>query len=92
MGWVKFRDRRPPEQGYYHVVRFYPGDAKAYNPTPPYREVKIFMWTEKMKLEEEYSDRCVYKKYKCFIDAKDQEQKIEEILYWYKLDEIPEEE
>jgi len=93
MTWVKLSERRPETIGYYNVVRYYPGipSATFFRPIPPWKEIKYLLWNQKMKLEEEYADRCVYKKYECFVTEHNEPVDRQEILYWYELDPIPEE-
>jgi hypothetical protein len=93
MTWVKLSERRPETIGYYNVVRYYPGFkiARFSKPEPPRKQIEYLLWNQKMKLEEEYADRCVYKKYDSFVTEHDMPVDRQEILYWYELDPIPEE-
>jgi hypothetical protein len=94
MGWVKFSERRPEHKGYYSVLRCYVGKKCGSSAlvVPPYREIGYLLWDQKMKLEEEFADRCIYRKYKCFTDEDDFPVNNEEILYWYEIDPIPNDE
>lgn len=47
-------------------------------------------YIQTMELEQELHDRCIYVKQNVWEDAFGIRQKPEEILYWFKLDPIPE--
>lgn len=92
MTWVKLSEKKPPEVGFYSVIKFHPGTPSVgfFNALPPERRIEYLKWDLKMKLEEDYADRCIYKKYYCFTDGYATEERSEHILYWYELDPIPE--
>jgi hypothetical protein len=92
MTWVKLSERHPPEVGFYTVIKFHPATpAIAYfKARPAERSIEYLKWEKMMKLENDYEDRCVYRKYYCFTDGYGTEQST--ILYWYELDPVPEDE
>jgi len=94
MGWIKYEKGSFPEKhGEYFVIKFIEGtkDIGFFKPVPPKKEICFMEYRRTMKLEENFVDRCVYVKYNAWFDKHGLEQKPEEILYWYKLDEIHEE-
>ena len=92
MTWIKVTERKPPETGWYKVVKFDPGTTESgwFFPVPPKKNIKYYQWAEKLRHEESFVDRVIYKRYHCFVDEHGLEQKLDEILYWYELDCIPE--
>lgn len=94
MGWILLQERRPDKQGWYQVIKIHKGleGVGFFKPIPPWKSIEYVKWTQGMKLENEYHDRCVYLKYKCFMDQSGIEQSPNEILYWYELEPIPENE
>lgn len=94
MGWVAKKNRLPPETGWYNVIKFHPGTAGLgfFKAVPPWKSSEYMQWKNTMKLEEDCVDRCIYLKYKAFFDLSGIEQKPEEILYWYELDPLVEDE
>jgi len=93
MGWIKFGKGSFPEKtGKYFVIKFHEGTKEMvfFKPIPPEKTIELMEYRVDIKFEQEFPDRCIYLKYKAFFDRHGLEQKPEEILYWYKLDEIPE--
>lgn len=93
MGWVKYEKGSFPEkEGQYYVVRLIEGTpAKAFwAATAPKKRIELMTYKRLMKVEQDCVDRCVYVKYNAFVDCAAYQMKTEEILYWYKLDEMPE--
>jgi hypothetical protein len=93
MSWICLKDRLPPKEGWYQAVKLHPGikELAFFKAVPPWKSVNYLNWTTKMKLESDSTDRCVYLKYKCFVNQHGLEQNYDEIIYWYELDPIPEE-
>lgn len=94
MGWVLTKERKPEHEATYFVVEFIEGTKGSgfFNPISPCKKITLMSYQTLMKIESNYSDRVIYKKYKAFKNQYDLEQKEENILYWYELDPIPEEE
>lgn len=95
MGWVKYEKGSFPERlGEYYIVKFYTGTKEMafFKPIPPKKVIERMEYKMVMELEEEKCDRCIYRKHKAWFDKFGIEQKPEEILYWYKLDEMPQDE
>ncbi len=91
MSWVCTKQRLPPKEGWYQVIKFHSEikEVAFFKSVPPRKSIEYMQWTTKMKLESDDEDRCVYVKYKCF--ARDRfEETLDEIIYWYELDAIPE--
>lgn len=92
MTWIKFNERKPSEKGWYKVVKFIPGtEGKGFfSPIPPAKRIEHDLWDERLKHEQTFADRVIYKRIMCFIDQVGIELRADEILYWYELDPIPE--
>lgn len=94
MTWIKYEKGSFPEKhGHYFVIKLFEGSKGMafFKPIPPKKDICFMEYKRTMKLESDAVDRCIYVKYNVWIDKYDHEQKPEEILYWYKLDEMPEE-
>ena len=92
MSWDKLKEKVPPALGWYQVVKFYEGTKKIdfFEPILPRKSIEFMQWKTNMKVESDFIDRCIYVKYKCFVDEFGLEQKPEDILYWFELDPVPE--
>lgn len=94
MPWIPYNTNSHPEkQGEYFVLKFYPGltTHSFFGPFPPKKKIELMIYKQKLRLENDFHDHCVYVKYNAWEDHCGLEQKPEEILYWYELDPIPEE-
>ncbi len=94
MGWVKFSERIPEKSGEYFVIQLieaYP-ESSFFKGYASYRKIKLMKWVQKMKLESNCVDRCVYIKYYSFEEHAIEIENEKMILYWFELDSMPEEE
>lgn len=95
MPWIPYKKNSTPEKlGEYFVIKSYQGTDKNhisfFLPIPPDKKIETMVYKQKMHLEENLHDRCVYVKYNAWEDKHGLEQKPDEIVYWYKLDPMPE--
>lgn len=92
MTWVKTSVRMPESEGWYQVVKLNKGSERDgfFAPVLPTKSIKFMQYKQSMKLEQDFVDRCVFVKFKCFITENGVRIKSDEILYWYELDAIPE--
>jgi hypothetical protein len=94
MTWIKYKkDSCPEKPGQYFVIKYHEGTKEMafFKPIPPKKTIELMEYRLNLQLEQEMADRCIYIKYNAFFDKHGIEQKREEILYWYRLDEMPEE-
>jgi len=94
MTWVNYKERKPEKEGLYPVVVLitYEDGGNCAPSLHPIKRVEYYTWKQKMMLEQDYFDRCVYKKCMCFLNDYGNELPSSRLLYWYELDPIPKEE
>jgi len=95
VGWVKYQKGSfPQEIGQYYVIKYVEGTKGMafFKAIPPSKQISLMDYRNTMIMEENAIDRVIYRKYKAWFDKYENEQKPEDILYWYKLDEMPEDE
>lgn len=92
MTWVSKKERLPPQDGWYNVIKLNHGVERVgfFRPIPAHKSLDYMQWRTSMELENNYVDRCIYRKYKAFFNKNGIEQEKDEIIYWYELDPIPE--
>lgn len=92
MGWIRFNaENKPKDLGEYFVLKFFHAQVGTsfFKGVPPMKKIFIMQYKESMLLESSDEDKCVYKKYKAFFDKTGEEQRNQDILYFYELDAIP---
>lgn len=93
MPWIPYEIKScPDEYGDYFVIKSYPGKINMgfFKPIPPEKKIELMTYKQKLRLEQDYHDRCVYVKYNAWVNKNDIEQNPDDILFWFKLDPIPE--
>lgn len=93
MTWIKFSERKPERPGTYPIVKLNKGSPSTgfFNAIPPSHSIRYMEWKETLKFKSQSSSDVIYEKIKLFIDEHEIRQNEDEIIFWYELDPIPEE-
>ena len=94
MAWVKYEEGTYPDPGWYQVVVSYPGTAGVgmFSGCAPTKNIQYMQYKKHLKLKKEFEDRVEYEKCYSFFDFNGLQFLAGDILYWYELDPIPQDE